>query len=172
MQLSPWPIVAAVFLGMTTNANADFSDRPGLSFAETDDFMVKEVVLPEGDAIFAYVRDMRPEISVYIVCPDPDDMLVVRRMVSGSDGDLYDFVLGRGCIAATGGHGIITHVHRSRIMRLKFWHLVGYDFDKGIEIDIEYPETEYWVMSVQLGTMFTTPVNQRVEPLVDLAWPR
>lgn len=172
MRLSGWPLIAAMSILVPTSSYSDYPNRNGLEFIETDDLMVKEIVLPEGDAIFVYVGDMLPETNVYIVCPDPDDMLEVRHMVSGGDGDLFDFVLGRGCVAATAGHGILTHVHRNRVMRVKFWHLVGHDFDKATDIDIEYPETEYWAMSVQLGTMFTDPVNQRVEPLVDLAWPR
>lgn len=172
MRLSGWTFIIAMYVLLPVSAFADFTVRDGLEFNETGNVMVKEVVLPEGDAIFVYLRDMRPEINVYIVCPDPDDMLEVRRMISGSDGDLYDFVLGRGCFAATDGHGIITHVHRNRVMRVKFWHLVGHDFDTSSDIDIEHPETEYWAISVQLGTMFTSPVNQRVEPLVDLAWQR
>jgi len=172
MKVLTWFPMAALCLLAPVAALGEITDRPGLEFEATEHPMIKQVILPEGDGIFVYLRHMRPEVTVYFVCPDHDDMLEVRHMLSGGDGDLHDFVLGKGCIAATGGHGLVTHVHGSRVLKVDYWHLEGHDIDSGSDIDIEHPEQDYWAMSVQLGTMFTSPVNQRVEPLVNLAFGR
>lgn len=134
-------------------------------YAQGDDPAIRLVETDAENPVFVYVRDMRPDVRGFVLCPDPDVMLRARGPVMAADGPaLEDALSGQGCFVATDGWGQVIAVHVQSFAQVRWTWLAGADFDTMVPVRLESSGREYWAFSTQLGTMGT---NDRVEPLID-----
>ena len=143
-------------------------DRSDLVFSMTENHNVRLVATDPEEPIFVYVRDMRPEVNGYVICPDVEIMSNVRFAAGSDDQRQLDMIAaGKGCLVARDGWGYAHAVHILNFVGIRFRHLVGNDFDTGSRVEFEDPDQIYWAASFQVGTM---PANDRVEPLIRAAF--
>ncbi|HHX89918.1 MAG TPA: hypothetical protein GX700_09150 [Paracoccus sp.] len=160
--------VAAETSGVKPQPVPAIIDRSDLVFSMTENHNVRLVATNPEEPISVYVRDMRPEVNGYVICPDVEIMSDVR-FAAGSDDprQLGMIAAGKGCLVASDGWGYAHAVHILNFIGIRFRHLVGNDFDTGTRVELEDPDQLYWAASFQVGTM---PANDRLKPLTRAAF--
>lgn len=157
------------FLLFVVLAHSPSQVQANPSFEATADAAIKGVVTDPENPVLVYVRDMRPAVTRFVLCPEADTMLRVRGAVGGDDIQAISMAAeGEGCFLASDGHGAVVAVHVQNFVRVQFNWPAGNDIDSGAEERLENSGREYWVMSSQVGTMFG---NERIEPLISAAFP-
>lgn len=157
------------FLAFIVFAHSTSQVAANPSFEATADAAIKSVVTDPEEHVVVYVRDMRPEVARFVLCPEADTMLRVRGAIGSNDIQAVSLAAeGEGCFLASDGHGPVVAVHVQNFVRVRFNWLAGNDFDTGAEERLEYSGREYWAISSQVGTMYR---NERIEPLISAAFP-
>lgn len=145
-----------------------FFDRADLAFSTTDDHNTRLVETSPDDPIVVIIGDSQPDVTGYLLCPDPLTVEEARfAMSEGDRSQLDDVSRGKDCFIAAAGWGYVVAVHRLNLVEIRFLGLAGNHYDTGEYEEFEGAEPVYWAASYQVGTM---PDNDRVEPLIRAAF--
>lgn len=159
--------VLAIFLSGLLAASAAPATAQ-VTYGPLVDFTMRDVVADPDNPVFVFVRDMRTEVSAFVLCPDPDPLVQARLGVTmGDAAAVLDATAGHGCFLASDGWGEITAVHVNRLARVRWTWLAGVDIDTDTSERLENSGREYWALSTQLGLMGT---NDAIEPLIRAAF--
>lgn len=151
-----------------TGAPTPAPDFPGVRYLPGGDPAIRAVETDPDNPVLVYARDMRPDVTSWVICPQPDPLIRARGAIAAGDPQALDAaVSGQGCFLATDGHGAVTAVHVQSLARVRWDWLVGTDLDTMTPQRLENSGREDWALSTQLGTM---PGNRRVEPLIEAAF--
>lgn len=143
-------------------------DRADLVFSVTDDHNTRLVDTATDDRIAVIIGDSQPDVTGYLLCPDPLTLEEARFAMNRGDPSHLDFVSrGNGCFIAAAGWGYVVAVHRLNFVKIRFLGLAGNHYDTGEYVEDESEEQVYWAASYQVGTL---DGNSRLEPLIHAAF--